>query len=374
MRNGILPKLPKRLDAMQLRWRVPLSGESPAGIAADGRYAAVADHAEGRDIYRCIDLATGRERWHRDRENHHDMDYGSAPRATPLFCNDFVFVLGAIGELLCLRLSDGELRWAKNLLTDFGPAVLPTWGYCNSPLIAEGRLIVNPGTPDAAVVTIAPQTGELLWAASGAAANYSSIIAGCFGGVSQVVGYDQKGLCGWAIDSGQLLWRLETGLGRGYIVPTPIEWEGKLIVSHEKGTYVHRFGAGGIVDSHPLAMTKQLSPSIGTPTRAGKWLLGHNNRRLIALSLNDDLKSKWTGPGDSRQKGFTHLVAQEDGNRAMAFFQSGWAMLLELSGAEPVVVEERQLTGETWSHPAVLDTAIICRDRQTLNCYEISEG
>jgi outer membrane protein assembly factor BamB len=334
---------------------------------------AVADHAEGRDIYRLIELEAGREIWHCERQNHLDLDYGSAPRATPLFADDGLIVLGAGGELLCLRLADGKTRWTRNLLTDFGRAELPTWGYCSSPLMIERKLVVNPGAADAAVVVVDPADGVLLWSAKGAAANYSSFIAGRFGNVNQVVGYDQKGLCGWACDSGRLLWRVETGLGKGYVVPTPIAWNDKLIVAHEKGTEIYVFRPDGVVDPRPLATTKQLSPTMDTPTLTRTWLLGHDNRGLVALSLKGGLTSCWKGPRDRRQKGLVHLVAQEDGTRAIAFCQSGWAFLLDLSGPEPAAIDERQLTAETWSHPAVLETAIVCRDRTALYCYEMPE-
>jgi outer membrane protein assembly factor BamB len=359
---------------LRVRWQKPLAGESPAGIAADERSVALADHAPHRDIYRLIDLATGRERWRCERNNMLDLDYGSAPRATPLIARGCVSVLGAGGELFCLGLADGRIRWTRNLLTDFGTAELPTWGYCCSPLLVGERLIVNPGAAHASVAAIELATGELVWSTPGEAANYSSFIAGTFGGVPQVIGYDQKGLGGWACDSGRRLWRMETGLGKGYVVPTPVAWDDKLIVSHEKGTLLLGFTPGGVVESKALATTRQLSSSLGTPTLAKDWLLGHDSRRLIALSLKDGLASCWKGPSDRRQKGLTHLVVQEDGTRAIAFCQSGWALLLDLSGKEPVIVDERQLTETTWAHPAVLETAIICRDTTSVCCYQIPQG
>ena len=172
-------------------------------------------------------------------------------------------------------------------------------------------------------MAVDPGDGTLLWSAQGATANYASFIAGRFGGASQVVGYDQKGLCGWACDR-LVAVCVATGLGKGYVVPTPLAWEDKLIVAHEKGTELYAFGPGGVADPRPLARTKQLSPTMGTPTLTRAWLLGHDNRGLVALSLKDDLASCWKGPRDHRQKGLTHLVAQDDGKRAVAFCQSGW--------------------------------------------------
>ena len=321
--DGRVSRLPARLSSLRVRWRAPLAGEGPAGItAADGR-VAVADHGEGRDIYRLVDLVSGRECWRCERDNHLDLDYGSAPRAAPLLAGDSLFVLGAGGDLPCLRLADGEPRWRRNLLTDFGKAELPTWGYCSSPLLVDGKLVVNPGAVGASLVALTPSDGSLSWAAEGAAANYASLIGGRFGETLQVIGYDQKGLCGWACDSGRLLWRVETGLGKGYVVPTPVSWENHLIVAHERGTELYAFEHGGSIVAKPLASTRQLAPSLGTPTVAGRWLLGHDRRGVVAVSLEDRLASCWREPRNERRKGMAHWVAQDDGERALLFCQSG---------------------------------------------------
>ena len=42
--------------------------------------------------------------------------------------------------------------------------------------------------------------------------------------------------------------------------------------------------------------------------------------------------------------------------------------------AEPTVLDQRQLTGTTWAHPAVLETALVCRDATAMYCYQIPEG
>lgn len=153
-----------------------------------------------------------------------------------------------------------------------------------------------------------------------------------------------------------------------------MSWENHLIVAHERGTELYAFEHGGSIVAKPWQARDSLRASLGTPTVAGRWLLGHDRRGVVAVSLEDRLASCWREPRNERRKGMAHWVAQDDGERALLFCQSGWAFLVDLSGAEPAIIDQRQLTDATWSHPAVLETAILCRDRNTLYCYETLEG
>ena len=73
----------------------------------------------------------------------------------------------------------------------------PTWGYCASPLIVDGVLVVNPGAADASLVGLDPESGAVRWRTPGDAAAYASFVAGTFGGRRQLVGFDAK--LGWRL-------------------------------------------------------------------------------------------------------------------------------------------------------------------------------
>lgn len=195
LRNGIVPSLPDRLSRLRLVWTLPTSSPGLGGIAATSDMAVVVDHAGSDDVYRAVDLSSGEIRWECRRPNKTDVDFGPCPRATPLLADGRVFVLGAGGDLACLDASTGTVRWSRDLRRDFGTAELPTWGFCGSPLLVDGRLIVNPGASAGTVVALNPATGETVWASPGRPANYSSLMAGVLGGVHQVIGYDSGALC-----------------------------------------------------------------------------------------------------------------------------------------------------------------------------------
>ena len=162
------------------------------------------DVADTGDLIRCLDAQTGKEVWQVAYLTEGLIkDYGNVPRATPLIHGDKVYTLGGLGDLRCIELSGGRVVWSKNLAADYGTQV-PTWGFSASPLAVDDKLIVNPGAKEAAVVALDCSTGKELWRCAGLPPAYASFIAGTFGGVRQVVGYDEKSLGGWDLTDGHV--------------------------------------------------------------------------------------------------------------------------------------------------------------------------
>jgi ABC-type phosphate/phosphonate transport system substrate-binding protein len=131
-RNGIVARLPARLpDRAKIAWSKPLNSRGLAGVAATSEYVLVADRTatDSGDLFRCLDAATGSQRWQFTYPTSGTTkDYGNVPRATPLVLGGKVFTLGCLGDLNCVDLASGKVRWSKHLVRDFHARV-PTWGY-----------------------------------------------------------------------------------------------------------------------------------------------------------------------------------------------------------------------------------------------------
>src|SRR4029079_15732582 len=111
------------------------------------------------------------------------------PGCTPTVAGDRLYALGASGDLVCLRGSDGKALWRKNLVRDFGGAV-PQWGYAESPLVDGNRVIVTPGGRAASLGALNRMTGAVSWKAQvpqGDGAGYASAVAANVGGRRQYV-------------------------------------------------------------------------------------------------------------------------------------------------------------------------------------------
>ena len=213
----------------------------------------MADKSESKDqdIWRCLDADTGQEMWTVVYATPQKMEFTNAPRATPVIHGNFVYLLGAFGDLHCVNLYGSGVVWRRNILKDFD-AKLPTWGTCSTPLVVGDSLIVNPGSADASLVALSLYTGEVLWKTPGGPSAYGSLILGTFGGVRQIVGYDAQSLGGWDPNTGQRLWTLAPAKKGDYNVPTPVDVSGRLLVATENnGTRLHAFDPNGRLHPGP---------------------------------------------------------------------------------------------------------------------------
>ena len=377
-RDGHVASLPQTMPSLKLLWKHPMAGACDAGIAvADGRVLLADhdkdDHATKNDFYRCLDAQTGTEIWSHSVPNDRDMDYGPAPRATPLIYRDKVYTLGAFGDLYCFELKTGKIIWQKDFLKDFGVAKEPKWGFSSSPLIAGGKLIVNPGGK-AALAALDPETGGILWQGKGGEANYSSFIAGTFGGVEQVVGFDDKTLGGWELATGKRLWSVAVEHGENYIVPTPIAVGGKLFVTDQKNdSQLFAFSNDGKIQPEPVAKSDDICPEVITPVVAGDLILGMT-KELVCLDTANNLNTLWTC-GKDKDPAFTkdrpcHLIVSD--SVALAFSSRGEMVLFQFDSKGPKILGRAKLCGRTLMHPTVAGTRLYVRDAEFLYCHDLT--
>lgn len=117
---------------------------------------------KGTERIWCLDEDTGREIWKHEYDRPYEISYPAGPRATPTVDGDRVYVLGAEGDLICLRVDDGDVIWSRNLPTEY-QAETPIWGYSAHPLIIGEQLICLAGGEGSAVVSLNKRTGKELW-------------------------------------------------------------------------------------------------------------------------------------------------------------------------------------------------------------------
>lgn len=210
-------------------WRNPLTHQGLGGIAATEDLVVFGDRDidDTHDVWRCLDSFTGAELWQVKILAGANLDYGNSPRTTPLIHEDKVYLLGALGDLLCVDFVSGEIHWQCNLRDRFGATSELTWGYCGSPLLVDNLLIVAPGAKDASIVALDESSGDVVWKTPGSGPSYGSLIVGTFGGKKQIVGHDAISLGGWDVSSGKRLWSVVPDVPGDFNVPTPLSFDGK---------------------------------------------------------------------------------------------------------------------------------------------------
>ena len=343
-------------------------------MAATAEYVFVSDRElnDTVDVFRCLKAADGKEAWSYRTPAPGSLDYGNSPRATPLVHDGHTYLAGAFGDLACVELATGKARWSLNVRDEFDATDERKWGVCDSPLIADGKLIVAPGGKDAALVALDPKTGKTAWKAPGKPSGYGSFVASKLGGTLQVVGYDNDSLGGWDAKTGKRLWALRPERRGDFNVPTPVVVGDKLLVTTENnGTRLFAFKPDGVIDPKPVATNKRLAPDTHTPVIAGDRVFGVWNR-LYCLDLKDGLKELYDEAGTA-YTGYCAAVAT--GTRALIVSKAGELILLDATATEYAELGRLAVFGKdekgVYAHPAFVGTRVYVRGSRSVVCVEL---
>ena len=222
--TGLLKKWPE--GGPPLRWKVNGLGNgiSPVSLA-DGRVITLSQY-ESTEYVRALDERTGRHLW-------------SAPLAPAIPQNPYMrwltqrpptidgerlYAVSLLGELVCLRTSDGKELWRTNYLDVFA-GEKGVFGFSDCPVVDGDKLICTPGGPKASVVALDKRTGTAIWSCdvreSGRAAYSNGVIAD-IAGKRQFVTFLEKALVGISLEDGKLLWRVDGGVDNYWHPHTPI--------------------------------------------------------------------------------------------------------------------------------------------------------
>lgn len=369
-----MPALPATLpQSTAFTWQTPLASIGLGGLAATEQFVIVSDRElnDTLDCWKCHDAADGSLRWAVRVPAPGLLDYGNSPRATPVIASGRVFLFGAFGHLLCVNLADGETVWETNLRDEFEPDDEPKWGACSTPLLLGKKLIVNPGAKDASLAALDVDTGKLLWKTPGKAAGYGSLIAASVHGRKQIIGHDAISLGGWDPETGERLWALVPEKPNDFNVPTPMLWNGRLVVSTENnGTRLLAFDDSGRIVPKPLAVHRKLAPDTHTPVVCGNRLFGVW-RRLYCLDLSRNLRELWSADDTAFNK-YCTIVA--DDHRVMVISMAGELILFDAAADDfDPIARLKPFAGDAgmYSHPAFVGRRIYMRSGNALVALDL---
>ncbi len=372
-RDGLVKWLPERLPGTEaILWSRRLSSPALAGVAATRDVVIVADRdpADRVDIFRCYNT-DGTDRWFLRYPAPGRLDYGNSPRATPQIHGELVFLQGAHGHLRAVELATGKIRWQKHFQKDFGGPDKLSWGFCSSPLIADGRLIINPGGPETSLVALDPATGDVLWKSPGNAPGHGSFVIANLGGKRQLVGYDVDSLGGWDAATGHRLWTLTPERTGDFNVPTPIIWGEKIIVATENnGTRIYGVSDQGIIQPKPIAFNDQLLPDCHSPILVSSRLFGVSDH-LFCLDATRNLTQIWR-ENDRQFRDYASLIGSPE--RVLVTTLKGRLLLFSTDASQFSKLSDVQLIEDEaglYSHPAIVGQRLYVRGSNSLVCLNL---
>jgi len=350
-------------------WRTTGAGTGFSSFSASNNRLFTLGARANVEYVMAFDATTGSRLWEVPNGQRFRNDMGDGPRSTPTVDGDRVYAFGGTGELVCLEAATGKKLWSVNVVSQFGGNT-PYWGYSESPLIVNDRIILNAGGRRASIVALNKTNGQTIWQQHSDDAGYSSPMLLRTGSLQQVVFFTgQRGL---AVDprDGRLLWSYDRASNSTANIATPIVRGNRVFFSSDYGTgaaLVEVRAAGNIASAQEVYFTRDMRNHHASSVVVGDYLYGFSASILTALRF-DTGEMAWR----NRSVGKGSLIYADE--RLYLYSEQGTIGLAE---ATPTEYRERgrfsiKPSGPpTWSHPIITNGRLVIRDQDTVYAYDV---
>jgi outer membrane protein assembly factor BamB len=373
--TGLLKEWPE--SGPSLVWKATGLGTGFSGISiSSNRIFTMGD--EGSDCYaRAYSLTDGKHLWSTKIGKAGGPGWGNfkGPRSTPTVDGEMVYVIGQYGEILCLKASDGSIVWAKHLQEDLG-GKRPEWGFSESVLIDNEKVLCTPGGSKGAIIALNKKTGEIIWRTKDFkdGAHYSSLVCCEIAGVKQYVQLTADSVVGIATD-GNVLWRAKRK-GKTAVIPTPIVKDNKVYVTSGYGVGCNLFEirkSDGKFSADELYSNKTIANHHGGAILVGDHIYSYCDAKGWTCQQFDTGQIKWTEKGQVGKGSLTYA----DGHLYLRAESNGTVGLIEATTEGYKEKGRFKQPGfgrpKTWPHPVIANGKLYLRDQDILLCYDVSD-
>jgi outer membrane protein assembly factor BamB len=377
--TGLLAQWPT--DGPPLVWQAKDIGDGYSTPSVVGnRLYLISNEGADDEYVQALSTADARQVWRRriGKVGPNKGPQYPGSRSTPTVDGPLLYALGSDGDLACLETETGLVRWAKNLVSDFG-GQMGKWAYAESPLVDADVVVCTPGGTEATLVALDKKTGEVVWKAAvpeGDEAAYASIIVVNSGGVKQYVQFLAKGLVGVEAKTGRFLWRYDrTAEGSPANIPTPVAHDALVYsaAGRSGGGLVNLTVDGEAVKAAEVYFEPKAPKSIGGAVRVGNYLYGTNSGGLMCVEFaTGDIKwqDRSVGAGS---------VCVADG-RLYVHGEKGDVALVEVTpeayrekGRFALPDQPDRGRSQAWAYPVVSAGKLYIRDLGVLWCYDVAD-
>lgn len=372
METGLLQEWPEGGPKVDWVSRDAGIGYSGFAVVEDRMYTMGADAS--MEYLIALDAKTGRKVWQTPVGQRLKNGWGDGPRSTPAFFEGHVVALGGKGGLLCVDATTGAKKWSVEL-TKMGGKI-PNWGYSESPLIDQGRVLVTPGGEQGTVAAFDLSSGDTVWQSTDIQefCHYSSIVPVNHFGQKQYLQLTMSKIFGLDAN-GKLLWESDWP-GRTAVIPTPIYHDGQVYVTSGYGVGCALLNITKDNQVEEIYANKKMKNHHGGVIRLGEHIFGYSDgvgwacqERLTGDIVWNDKRSLGKG-----------AIAYADNRFYCLDERSGTCVLIEASSEGWKNVGEFVLTpqtkqraekGKVWTHPVIANGKLYLRDQEVVVCYDI---
>jgi outer membrane protein assembly factor BamB len=349
-------------------------GAGLAGVAVAQGRLVLFHRRGGQSLVEALDPHGGRGLWKQSFPARYNGGFhgDNGPRCVPLIHRDHVYLCSAEGDLHCLALADGQVRWSRRLYEEL-QGQEGYFGAGSSPIVEGDKLLLNAGGQDGAgLVALALNDGRTLWKATDEAASYSSPIAVTQGGARHVIFVTRLHVVSVDPESGQVRFRFPFGkTGPTVNAATPLVAGGRLFVTASYGIGARLVDLSGPRPTTVWESDEVLSSQFSTSVLSGGALYGIDGRQdqgLGRLRCVDWLTGqvRWSvddfGMGHLLLADGKLLVTKTDGSLVLARVNPQRFELLARTAPGPALQQ---------ALPALADGRLYVRDEQALRCLDL---
>ena len=397
--DGIVSTLPVE---PKVKWRVEIGAGYTGPTVADGRIYVMDRKTDPDSVERvlCFDAQTGEQIWKYEYSCDYKIGYTAGPRASVTVENGLAFSYGAMGQLICFDAATGNLKWEADLnkrysilSRDRQTNRMPIWGMTCSPLIYDGKVILQVGAKDASIVAFDVKTGKEVWKASDDRGHYSSPVLTKQGDQDVLVCWTGDSVSGLSPGDGEIFWsipwkprNMPIGCASPVIKDNMVFctsfYDGSMLIKlnpdEPKAEKLwHRIGTNE-------RQTDALHSMISTPIWLDNHIYGvdaYGQFRCLEAATGDRVWEDSTAVPKARWSTI-HFV--KNGEDVWMFNERGELMIARLTPdgfeeksrakiIDPTTVQLRQRGGVCWSHPAFAMKSVFVRNDKELICIDLAK-
>ncbi len=303
-------------------------------------------------------------------------------RGTPTIENDRIYLIGGMGDLVCLSTNGGKLIWKRKPLEEFD-GKYQYWGSVESVLLTDNAALYTTGGDQTTLVAYSKETGELLWKSKsmGGTKSYASSSLVEWAGMKIVLVQTSDDLIGIDAANGTVLWsyntiQYHTEKGKGEAANTPLFYKGDIFVTYGNEQPAMLFH---IADDGKSVSLKWKNNVLDTH-HGGLVLL---NGAIYGSTMLDNTRGNWasvdweTGKTNWEKAWFTKgSVISADGMMYFYEEKGGHVALVKPDTSDLNLISTFQVKGGEgphWAHPSIFNKMLFIRHGSVLLVYDIAE-
>jgi outer membrane protein assembly factor BamB len=374
-RDGVVPSFtepaswPERLTQ---KWKIPVGVGYATPVLVGNRVYMFA-RQDASEVMAAIDADSGKVVWQTGysapvRINPVAARHGEGPKSTPAFANGKLYTLGMSGIVTAWDASTGKVLWQKD-----APAVGPTFGTAQSPLVDRGLVILHVGgNNDGALSAFDAATGAVKWAWTGDGPAYGSPVIVEVAGTRQVVTMAQRNLVGVSAATGELLWQRPFTSPSAQNAITPIVDGQTVIVSGLQNpvTAFRIAKQGSQWTTEDLWVNQDVSLYMSNAVLLGGAIFGMSNKNGGQFFGVDAKTGKMLWTSEPRQAGNAAVLGA--GGVVFLLKNSGELVIARTSNRGFELVRTYTVAeNATWAQPAISGHRIFVKDVSNLTLWTL---